>query len=288
MPTILRGVRSAVRPAVPAEARRRDPGRCPGQLSSSPRSSPHAGPHRPDVPVARRVLRLRPARRGSRERDVGLFWRSRRGPTFRAAWVRDTGELYLFQHALGGPGGGSVHLLAPALGEAELDAPARRLGATSAAARARSSGCSRACRTSRAAGLRRAGSRRRPRIRAGGPVPARLGRAGRARRPAGRRRAARARPSVQAKCTRISPPRGQQARSPARRACRRASISRSSRAPDLQLPLGCGASVPDRPVADEEERAVAGRAVPGAPISTRSCVGRAVVGERTGGSPRGA
>jgi hypothetical protein len=61
-------------------------------------------------------------RRASPERDIGLFWRSRRGPTYRAAWVRDTGELYLFQHALGGPGGGSVHLLAPVMGEAELDA----------------------------------------------------------------------------------------------------------------------------------------------------------------------
>ncbi len=79
-------------------------------------------------PVSRTYLSLgafyasEPARRGSRERDVGLFWRSRSGPSFRAAWVRDTGELYLFQHALGGPGGGSVHLLAPVMGEAELDA----------------------------------------------------------------------------------------------------------------------------------------------------------------------
>ena len=70
-------------------------------------------------PISRTYLSLGafyasdPARRASRERDVGLFWRSRRGPTYRAAWVRDTGELYLFQHALGGPGGGSVHLLAP-------------------------------------------------------------------------------------------------------------------------------------------------------------------------------
>jgi hypothetical protein len=62
-----------------------------------------------------------PARRASRERDVGLFWRSSKGPTYRAAWVRDTGELYLFQHALGGPGGGSVHLVAPTFAELELD-----------------------------------------------------------------------------------------------------------------------------------------------------------------------
>jgi hypothetical protein len=79
-------------------------------------------------PVSRTYLSLGafyasdPTRRASRERDIGLFWRSRRGPTYRAAWVRDTGELYLFQHALGGPGGGSVHLLKPVMGEAELDA----------------------------------------------------------------------------------------------------------------------------------------------------------------------
>ena len=78
-------------------------------------------------PIARTYLSLGafyasdPARRSSRERDVGLFWRSRQGPTYRAAWVRDTGELYLFQHALGGRGGGSVHLLAPRLDEPDLD-----------------------------------------------------------------------------------------------------------------------------------------------------------------------
>ena len=78
-------------------------------------------------PIARTYLSLGafyasdPVRRSSRERDVGLFWRSRQGPTYRAAWVCDTGELYLFQHALGGPGGGSVHLLAPRMDEAELD-----------------------------------------------------------------------------------------------------------------------------------------------------------------------
>ena len=78
-------------------------------------------------PIVRTYLSLgafyasNPARRSSRERDVGLFWRSRQGASFRAAWVRDTGELYLFQHALGARGGGSVHLLEPALDEDELD-----------------------------------------------------------------------------------------------------------------------------------------------------------------------
>jgi hypothetical protein len=78
-------------------------------------------------PIARTYLSLGafyasdPARRHSRERDIGLFWRSRQGPTYRAAWVRDTRELYLFQHALGARGGGSVHLLAPPLSEPELE-----------------------------------------------------------------------------------------------------------------------------------------------------------------------
>ena len=78
-------------------------------------------------PIARTYLSLGafyasdPARRGSRERDMGLFWRSERGLTFRAAYVYDTGELYLFQHALGGRGGGSVRLFAERMPEAELD-----------------------------------------------------------------------------------------------------------------------------------------------------------------------
>jgi len=78
-------------------------------------------------PISRTYLSLGafyatdPARRSSRERDVGLYWRSRSGPSCRAAWVRETGELYLFQHALGGRGGGSVHLLAPTMDEAELE-----------------------------------------------------------------------------------------------------------------------------------------------------------------------
>ena len=78
-------------------------------------------------PIARTYLSLGafyasdPARRGSRERDVGLFWRSRAGPSFRAAWVRDTGELYLFQHALGGPRRRQRPPARADLDEAELD-----------------------------------------------------------------------------------------------------------------------------------------------------------------------
>jgi hypothetical protein len=52
-----------------------------------------------------------PARVTSREHDFGLAWRNGTG-VYRAAWIADTGELYLVQ--LGDPveGGGHVELLA--------------------------------------------------------------------------------------------------------------------------------------------------------------------------------
>jgi RNA polymerase sigma-70 factor, ECF subfamily len=52
-----------------------------------------------------------PRRIASRERDLGLWWRvGRHGPTYRAAWVRETGELYAAR--LGMPTEqGEVHLL---------------------------------------------------------------------------------------------------------------------------------------------------------------------------------
>ena len=51
-------------------------------------------------------------RKASRELDLGLAWRERRGfPTYRAAWVHDTGEVYLVQHGPW-PGGGQVSVIA--------------------------------------------------------------------------------------------------------------------------------------------------------------------------------
>ena len=79
------------------------------------------------TPISRSYLSLAPSTTPiplaarSLERDVGRFWRSRRGATFRAAWLHDTGELYLVQHALDGRGGGMVHLLPPTMGESELE-----------------------------------------------------------------------------------------------------------------------------------------------------------------------
>jgi len=54
-----------------------------------------------------------PRRIQSRELDVGLWWREDEdGPLHRAAWVSDTGELYLVRLGPGTQGGGRVELLA--------------------------------------------------------------------------------------------------------------------------------------------------------------------------------
>ena len=54
-----------------------------------------------------------PRRTHSRETDLGLWWRGTgpNGPTYRAAWVEATGEVYVMQHA-GTAGGGRVDVLA--------------------------------------------------------------------------------------------------------------------------------------------------------------------------------
>jgi hypothetical protein len=59
-------------------------------------------------------------RRYSRERDVGLIWRGARGATFRAAWVQETGEVYLFRHGHAFDGGGTVDVLERRFGLGEL------------------------------------------------------------------------------------------------------------------------------------------------------------------------
>ena len=53
-----------------------------------------------------------PARLTSRERDVGLWWRSgEEGPIHRAAWIEDTGELYLVRLGPAAEGGGGVEVI---------------------------------------------------------------------------------------------------------------------------------------------------------------------------------
>jgi hypothetical protein len=49
----------------------------------------------------------------SRERDIGLWWREdAHDPLHRAAWVSDTGELYLVRLGPVDQGGGTVEILA--------------------------------------------------------------------------------------------------------------------------------------------------------------------------------
>jgi hypothetical protein len=53
---------------------------------------------------------------------VGLWWRSTNdGPLHRAAWVRDTGELYLVRLGPAADGGGQVEVLGRAHDRAELE-----------------------------------------------------------------------------------------------------------------------------------------------------------------------
>jgi hypothetical protein len=58
----------------------------------------------------------------STERDVGLRWRGEGGVVYRAAWVRDTGELYSVRLVTGADEPGSVEVLARVETGSELDA----------------------------------------------------------------------------------------------------------------------------------------------------------------------
>jgi len=58
----------------------------------------------------------------SRERDIGLWWREDAdGPLHRAAWVSDTGELYLVRLGPADEGGGQVEVLATVPDSERLD-----------------------------------------------------------------------------------------------------------------------------------------------------------------------
>jgi hypothetical protein len=62
-------------------------------------------------------------RRSSRELDVGLWWRiGANGPVYRAAWVRETGELYVTRLGRLQDGGGEVFVLGRALDRDQLEA----------------------------------------------------------------------------------------------------------------------------------------------------------------------
>jgi hypothetical protein len=63
-----------------------------------------------------------PDRLSSRELDVGLWWREESdGPLHRAAWVNETGELYLVRLGPISQGGGTVEVLASVRDSAELE-----------------------------------------------------------------------------------------------------------------------------------------------------------------------
>ncbi|HEV7585685.1 MAG TPA: hypothetical protein VGO14_07895 [Solirubrobacteraceae bacterium] len=62
-------------------------------------------------------------RRSSREQDVGLWWRvGAHGAIYRAAWVRDTGELYVTRLGALQHEGGEVLVLGRARDHDELEA----------------------------------------------------------------------------------------------------------------------------------------------------------------------
>lgn len=83
-------------------------------------------PARPRTPQRYPSLRefygADPRRAHSREWDVGLWWREHAsGPLHRAAWVSDTGELYLVRLGPSDQGGGAVEVLARVDGRERLE-----------------------------------------------------------------------------------------------------------------------------------------------------------------------
>jgi hypothetical protein len=66
-------------------------------------------------------MRADDRRMGSREYDVGLTWRDAdTGRTYRAAWVEETGELFIVQNGSPEEGGGHVEVLVTGCDEDRL------------------------------------------------------------------------------------------------------------------------------------------------------------------------
>jgi hypothetical protein len=73
-------------------------------------------------PSLDRFYKADPRRIVSRERDIGLWWRDALDqPLHRAAWVSETGELYLVRLGAAEDGGGSVELLAQGAEERQVE-----------------------------------------------------------------------------------------------------------------------------------------------------------------------
>ena len=79
--------------------------------STLPRRGPRA-PARTHEFESLAELYATPARWRSPERDVGLRWRDSDGATYRAAWIRDTEELYCVRHLTAADGAAPVEVLA--------------------------------------------------------------------------------------------------------------------------------------------------------------------------------
>jgi hypothetical protein len=85
------------------------------------RARPGSYPRRRgSYPSLTEFVRARRRRLYSRERDVGLRWRDG-SALYRAAWVEETGELYVVQLGPTEEGGGHVELLAAGVSGEELE-----------------------------------------------------------------------------------------------------------------------------------------------------------------------
>jgi hypothetical protein len=74
---------------------------------------PPKEPSRPRYRSLSNFYTAEPLRIHSREFDIGLWWRDdASGPLHRAAWVQETGELYLVRLGTPEQGGGEVEVLA--------------------------------------------------------------------------------------------------------------------------------------------------------------------------------
>src|SRR4051794_33728226 len=83
-------------------------------MPEGPSAEPGSYPDGPDTSASLdEFIRADPARLPSREVDFGVLWRERSSASrsYRAAWIEETGELYVVQAGPRGDGGGHVEVL---------------------------------------------------------------------------------------------------------------------------------------------------------------------------------